>query len=58
MHPPILVVLPSHEGLPKALILELPACGRAVITTDVPGCRDAIIPNVTGLLVPVRNVKS
>jgi glycosyltransferase involved in cell wall biosynthesis len=50
-----LVVLPSYrEGLPKALI-EAAACGRAVVTTDTPGCRDAIIPGVTGLLVPVRN---
>jgi glycosyltransferase involved in cell wall biosynthesis len=51
-----LVVLPSYrEGLPKAL-LEAAACGRAVVTTDVPGCRDAIDPGVTGLLVPVREV--
>ena len=39
-----IVVLPSYrEGLPKVLI-EAAACGRAVITTDVPGCRDAIEP--------------
>lgn len=50
-----IVVLPSYrEGLPKSLI-EAAACGRAVITTDVPGCRDAIIPDVTGLLVPVKD---
>ncbi|MFK4000681.1 glycosyltransferase family 4 protein [Psychrobacter namhaensis] len=50
-----LVVLPSYrEGLPKVLI-EAAACGRAVITTDVPGCRDAIEANKTGLLVPVKN---
>jgi len=50
-----LVVLPSYrEGLPKVLV-EAAACGRAVVTTDVPGCRDAIIPGETGLLVPVRN---
>lgn len=49
------VVLPSYrEGLPKVLI-EAAACGRAVVTTDVPGCRDAIEPNVTGLLVPPRD---
>lgn len=50
-----LVVLPSYrEGLPKVLI-EAAACGRAVVTTDVPGCRDAIDDGVTGLLVPARD---
>lgn len=51
-----IVVLPSYygEGLPKVLI-EAAACGRAVITTDMPGCRDAIEPDVTGVLVPARD---
>lgn len=51
-----IVVLPSYygEGLPKVLV-EAAACGRAVITTDMPGCRDAIEPDVTGLLVPARD---
>ncbi|MBE0349646.1 glycosyltransferase family 4 protein [Pseudoalteromonas lipolytica] len=50
-----IMVLPSYrEGLPKSL-LEAAACGRAVITTDVPGCRDAIEPNETGLLVKVKD---
>jgi glycosyltransferase involved in cell wall biosynthesis len=49
------VVLPSYrEGMPKVL-LEAAACGRAVITTDVPGCRDAVIPNETALVVPPRS---
>jgi glycosyltransferase involved in cell wall biosynthesis len=48
------VVLPSYrEGMPLVL-LEAAACGRAVITSDVPGCREAIEPGVSGLLVPVR----
>ncbi len=50
-----IVCLPSYrEGLPKSL-MEAAAAGRAIVTTDVPGCRDAIIPNKTGLLVPVKN---
>lgn len=50
-----IVCLPSYrEGLPKSLV-EAAACGRAVVTTDVPGCRDAIIANVTGILIPVKD---
>lgn len=53
-----IAVLPSYrEGLPKSLI-EAAACGRAVVTTDVPGCRDAIEPGLTGLLVPARDAKA
>jgi glycosyltransferase involved in cell wall biosynthesis len=45
-------VLPSYrEGLPKALI-EAAACGRPMITTDVPGCRSVVQHEVNGLLVP------
>ena len=52
-----IICLPSYrEGLPKSLI-EAAAAGRAIVTTDVPGCRDAIIPNETGILVPSKNVK-
>ncbi|MFA7436668.1 glycosyltransferase family 4 protein [Castellaniella sp.] len=52
------VVLPSYrEGLPKSLI-EAAASGRPVVTTDVPGCRDAIVPGVSGLLVPVGDARA
>lgn len=52
------VVLPSYrEGMPKVL-LEAQALGRPVVTTDVPGCRDAIKPNETGFLVPVKDAES
>lgn len=57
-HKAHIAVLPSYrEGLPKSLI-EAAACGRAVVTTDVPGCRDAIEPNVTGLLVPAQDAQA
>lgn len=50
-----IIVLPSYrEGFPKVLI-EAAAVGRAVITTDVAGCRDAIYNGVTGLLVPAKD---
>ena len=54
-----IVTLPSFygEGLPKILI-EAAACGRAVVTTDHPGCRDAIEENVTGLLVPIKDANA
>jgi glycosyltransferase involved in cell wall biosynthesis len=53
-----IVCLPSFygEGVPKVLI-EAAACGRAIVTTDNPGCRDAVIEGETGLTVPVRDSK-
>ena len=50
-----IAVLPSRrEGLPKSL-LEAAACGRPLVATDVPGCREIVLPDQTGLLVPVDN---
>ncbi len=50
----IAVLTSYREGFPKSLI-EASACGRPIITTDVPGCRDSIINNVTGILINKKN---
>ena len=34
-------------------LLEAAACGRPMVATDVPGCREIVRPGETGLLVPV-----
>lgn len=49
------VALPSYrEGLPKGLI-EAAASGCALVSTDVPGCREVVTDGVDGLRVPVRD---
>jgi glycosyltransferase involved in cell wall biosynthesis len=51
-------VLPSRrEGLPKSL-LEAAACGRPLIATDVPGCREIARQGVNALLVPADNPRA
>lgn len=50
-----IVCLPSYrEGVPKALI-EAASVGRAIVTTDAPGCREIVIDGGNGLLVPPRD---
>ena len=51
-----IVVLPTFykEGLPKVL-LEAAAEGRALIATDIPGCREIVRNGVNGFLIPVRD---
>lgn len=49
-------VLPSYrEGTPRT-VLEAMAMGRAVITTDAPGCRETVVDGDNGFLVPVKSV--
>ena len=51
-------MLPSYrEGLPKVL-LEAASCGRAIVATDVPGCREVVRNNQNGLLVPPHDSAS
>lgn len=50
--------LPSYrEGTPKT-VLEAMASGKAVITTDVPGCRETVSDGVNGYLVPAKDEKA
>lgn len=49
-------VLPSYrEGTPKT-VLEAMSSGRAIITTDVPGCRETVTDGVNGRLIPAMDV--
>lgn len=49
-------VLPSYrEGTPRT-VLEAMAMGRAIITTDAPGCRETVKEGENGFLVPVKSV--
>lgn len=50
-----ILVLPSYrEGFPRVL-MEAAATGLPVVTTDVTGCRSAVVNNETGLIVPSKN---
>ncbi len=48
-------LIPSHHEGMSNVILEAAATGRPVITTDIPGCREAVEAGVTGLLVPPKD---
>jgi glycosyltransferase involved in cell wall biosynthesis len=53
-----IVCLPSlREGVPKVLI-EAAACGRPIVTTNAPGCREIVRNGENGLLVPVRDSRA
>ena len=52
------VVLPSyHEGMSNVL-LEGAATGRALITSDIPGCREAVEDGVSGYLCPLQDAET
>lgn len=49
------IVLPSwREGMPCSL-MEAMSMGRAIVATDVPGCREVVVDGQNGFLVPVRD---
>ncbi len=54
-----IVCLPTSygEGLPKSL-LEAAASGCAIVTTDIPGCREIVQQGATGWLVPKQDVRA
>jgi len=58
-HAAHIACLPSYyrEGLPKVL-LEAAACGRPLITTDAPGCREVVQDGDNGILVTPRDAQS
>ena len=56
LHKASVVALPTSypEGTPK-ILLEAAACGRPIVATDVPGCREIVRHGENGLLVPPRD---
>jgi glycosyltransferase involved in cell wall biosynthesis len=49
-------VLPSYrEGTPRT-VLEAMAMGRAIVTTDAPGCRETVVNGENGFLIPVKSI--
>lgn len=54
-----IAVLPSSygEGIPKCLI-EAAACGRPIVTTNTPGCREIVKDGVNGILIPAKDTSA
>ncbi len=51
-------VLPSyHEGMPRT-VLEAMSMGRPILTTDTPGCRETVIPDLNGQIIPKANAEA
>lgn len=53
----IALLASHHEGVPQSL-MEAAACGRALIATDVPGCRSLVVDGETGVLVPPQDAEA
>jgi glycosyltransferase involved in cell wall biosynthesis len=53
----VALLLSHREGLPRSLI-EAMAAGRAILTTDVPGCRHVVSDGVEGITVPLGDVEA
>ncbi len=50
-----IIILPSHhEGVPKVL-MEAAACGKPIIATNISGCREVVVQNKNGILIPLNN---
>ena len=54
-----IAILPSYyrEGIPRSL-LEAASCGRAIITTDMPGCREIVRNSENGILIAPKNTQA
>lgn len=53
----VYVLASYHEGMPRT-VLEALAMGRPILTTDVPGCRETVLPGENGYLVPKANAEA
>jgi glycosyltransferase involved in cell wall biosynthesis len=53
----VYVLASYHEGMPRT-VLEALAIGRPIVTTTVPGCRDTVVPDTNGRLVPARDAEA
>lgn len=53
----VYVLASYHEGMPRT-ILEAMSMGRPILTTDVSGCNETVVPGENGYLVPKQNSQS
>jgi glycosyltransferase involved in cell wall biosynthesis len=49
------LVLPSYREGTSRSVLEAMSMQRAIVSTDAPGCREPVVANTTGLLVPIKD---